>query len=588
MRFSFTRFFVVALAAALACSSCSGGMRLNPAAQSYAPSFVPALGPQAHAGKGVHFVVTFGAGEPAHSMEIQVWRVGGLAPVAARTLDITAKKNGCTATQCSTSVDLPAWDYWAAISTYAGTKRTGKTLSSGQAVAFTSAASGTTVDLTLDGTLASVEVAPGALGVTSTQASGLTIDGTRPLPLIAMGLDPAKAFIVGAGAPSFSATISGSGWKVTQPVKDAPDTLHVTSPSKKGSATLDVNGTQGKHKASAHVKLVNHLQTLMAFEGSLGTIVYAPPYTGTPASNTNGTCSDPLSAHFDGSSNLYVSASCESAGSEEMVKFAPPYSGEPTATFGKGTLGPPGESSTFVVNSGGDVFATPYESFDYDVTEFEPPYTAPPVTIGVGTLYPAAYALNAKNDLFVQSSGFGSNPPAVVEYAPPYTGTAIATISAGMPRAGSPGAIGLDPAGNLFAFGLGSDGYVVAIYAPPYKAGPSMEISGSSIPENVSSMTVDAAGNVFLFAPDQNEVVIYTAPYTGSPIVVSASGNEFKSMALDLADNLYLGHYYDTGPASSTVTAQSPPFKGAAYLTITKGLQYATGAYGPSWITLTP
>jgi hypothetical protein len=128
---------------------------------------------------------------------------------------------------------------------------------------------------------------------------------------------------------------------------------------------------------------------------------------------------------------------------------------------------------------------------------------------------------------------------------------------------------------------------VVAEYAPPYKGGPVTEITNGVEP-TVTSMALDGAGNLFVFYQNEAMVDIYSAPYKSAPIVVSVSGNTLTHMALDLAGDLYLGHYYTTGPAQATITAIAPPYKGAAYQTITKGLQYATNAYGPTWITLTP
>jgi hypothetical protein len=580
----FARSPVGALAVALLCASCSSGMQMTPLAPGVSGMTEQSLGLQTTHRKGVLFVISL-IGSPAASLDLSISRVGGLAPVAQKTIDLTSKSPGCTKTACSAAFDLPAWDYAATIAAYVKVNKGGKMLSSGQVVPFSIGASATTVNLTLSAALAHVDVEPGGLGESVSKDATFTIDGVRPRPLVVVALDAAKGIIVGPDAPALAATIDGAGWHVTKPAKDAPNTLPVTAPAKKGaSATLHVSATQGKHKAETEVKFVNHLQSLMAFEGSLGTVIFAPPYNGMPQTNTNGTCGEPLSAAFDGSSNLYVSAGCQSAGSEEIVKYAPPYTGAPTATMGQGTLGPPSESALCTVNATGDAFAAPLESFDYDVAEFKPPYTAPPVTIGTGTVYPTAYAINAKDDLFVQSSGAGSNGPSVVEFAPPYTAPAIQTITAGMPR-GS--AIALDPAGNLFVFGSGSTGYVVAEYAPPYKGGPVTEITNGVEP-TVTSMALDGAGNLFVFYQNEAMVDIYSAPYKSAPIVVSVSGNTLTHMALDLAGDLYLGHYYTTGPAQATITAIAPPYKGAAYQTITKGLQYATNAYGPTWITLTP
>ena len=576
------------VAAALAFAGCSGGGSTLPSIAS-APNAafgggIPSRDAVPHGARVVQFAIETGAGAPG-SMEVSISRIGGVTPVDVRTVDLTSRSHGCTKTQCIAQFALPAWNYAATIDTYADVNRGGKELSANQVFPFAVGSSNETLGFTFSGALASVAVAPGALGVTGSQLAGYTFDGVRLLPMEVVGLDSGHRAIVGVGAPHLSAKITGAGWRLSDSFKAAPNTVLVASPPHKGAtATLDVTAVQGKRTVHAAVKLDNHLQTLMAFEGTLGIVMFAPPYTGTPTSNTNGVCGEPLTAAFDGASNLYVSAACQNAGSEEIVRFAPPYNGAPAATMGQGTLGPAGDSSLMAVNARGDVFGVPLAHFNYDVAEFEPPYTAPPVSIGTGTVYPTAFAIDARDDLFVQSSGAGSAGPAVVEFAPPYTGTPIATITAGMPR-GS--AMALDPAGNLFVWGSTNSGYVVAEYAPPYKSGPVAEFTNGVMP-NVASMSVDAAGNVFLFTPSGGLVSIYGAPYTSSPITISITDSQLKSMTLDRTGALYLGHYYNSGPASSTITVTAPPFKGAAFLTITKGLQFATNAYGPAWLSLTP
>jgi hypothetical protein len=65
----------------------------------------------------------------------------------------------------------------------------------------------------------------------------------------------------------------------------------------------------------------------------------------------------------------------------------------------------------------------------------------------------------------------------VTEYAAPYTGTPITTISSGV---NGPYALTLDGAGNLFVGN--ASGHTVTEYAPPYTAAPTATITGVGDP----------------------------------------------------------------------------------------------------------
>ena len=78
-------------------------------------------------------------------------------------------------------------------------------------------------------------------------------------------------------------------------------------------------------------------------------------------------------------------------------------------------------------------------------------------------------AFDASNNLFVAFSGSST----VVEYAPPYTGGALQTISSGLV---DPVNVAVDQAtGNLFVANIETN--QVTIYAPPYTAAPFATLS---------------------------------------------------------------------------------------------------------------
>ena len=87
---------------------------------------------------------------------------------------------------------------------------------------------------------------------------------------------------------------------------------------------------------------------------------------------------------------------------------------------------------------------------------------------------PDAVVLNGTGDLFVANDGTNK----VTEYAPPYTGSPMATVN---DNVNGPVAMELDGAGNLFVVNEGNN--TVTEYAPPYTGSPIATMSGFSGPD---------------------------------------------------------------------------------------------------------
>jgi len=125
-----------------------------------------------------------------------------------------------------------------------------------------------------------------------------------------------------------------------------------------------------------------------------GTVTeYASPYTGTPTTISSGV-NGPWAVVLDDSGNLFV-ANCgdgcpgSGSGNGTVTEYAPPYTGTPT-TISNGvylpdSIGLDHAGNLFVANLLGGTIGT--------VTEYAPPYTGTPTTITNGMQGPAALLL---------------------------------------------------------------------------------------------------------------------------------------------------------------------------------------------------
>ncbi len=247
----------------------------------------------------------------------------------------------------------------------------------------------------------------------------------------------------------------------------------------------------------------NHLY--VANDGAGNVLAYAPPYTA--AGTVLGTVGNPVAIAIDNDDNLFVAAFGSGSGysvAGDLLEFAPASSTTSSATLGAGTFeGPRG----IAIDANHDVFAT--DQGTNSVYEFTPPYGAathiiPSVT---GNVY--AIALSPNCNLFITA---GAD---VLEYAPPYTGAPIATISSGLTN---PAALAFDAPGNLYV--SDSSTKKVNVYAAPYTNAPAASV-GLSPYAGPLGLALDAAGNLFVDDYNDSTIFEYAPPFSTSSTPVT-------------------------------------------------------------------
>jgi sugar lactone lactonase YvrE len=356
--------------------------------------------------------------------------------------------------------------------------------------------------------------------------------------------------------------VSGSGWSAAAPTATAPNTIAITPPGTNGAgatfaltaAYADATCSQSGTVCSTTFTMTNDLQTLfVANQGYRTVTAYLPPYTGTPTTISSGSTT-PYEIALDSANDLFVAN--DNGGSPPVLtlsKYAPPYTGVATAV-GSSQIG---SVMGLVLAANGDLFLA--DLGGNTVTEYASPYTGSAIeTLTPGAPY--ALALDSAENLYVaEFSG-------VSVYAPPYTGTPTTPITTGI---NYPYAMVFDAAEDLFVANVGNN--TVTEYAPPYTGTPTTISSGISEPRELA---IDGSGNLFVDNLDGADVTEYAPPYTGTPKTTIASTYPF-AIALDGAGNLFV-----TG-GDFNVLEYAPPYTGTP-TTITTGVEY------PEALLLTP
>jgi hypothetical protein len=409
-----------------------------------------------------------------------------------------------------------------AFTLYDGPNATGNVLGTGSATA-TVAGAPFSITVAIGGTVASVVLSAASnalvLGTSSSvtiaieakDSDGNTIVGSAAFasPVTLTDSDTSGSTTLSAtsiAAPGTTVTLSYNGGAVTG-----------------GSVTIGAGGTNLVAGNVTPLSLAvtggpcappattNHLY--VANDGGGNVLSYAPPYTA--AGTVLGSVGNPVAIAVDNANNLFVAAFGSSGGSSnsgDLLEFSPASNTASSAAIGYGTFrGPRG----IAIDANRDIFATDQGS--NSVYEFTPPsYSVatnviPSVT---GNVY--AIALSPSCNLFITAGAH------VLEYAPPYTGAPIATISSGLTN---PAALAFDAGGNLYVSDTSTR--VVNVYAAPYTGPPATTVHLS--PYAVAlGLALDASGN--LFVDDYSDSVIdeYTPPFstssTPTTVIPASSG----------------------------------------------------------------
>jgi hypothetical protein len=188
----------------------------------------------------------------------------------------------------------------------------------------------------------------------------------------------------------------------------------------------------------------------------------------------------------------------------------------------------------FVANCARGCFGT--SSVD-SIAEFAPPYSGVPTFITTGVVGPRAIAADASGNVFVANCGSCQlgTADSVTEYSPPFSsGSAPVVTIAGVP---APQTLLVDPRGNLFVASCGecvtgSIPDTVQEFAPPYSGAAS---TVSTAVTNPGPLAVDSANNLYVGNSNNTTVTIYASPYPLSTPIALNNGNGITSTPLGLA-----------------------------------------------------
>jgi hypothetical protein len=487
----------------------------------------------------------------------------GATQVVNQTVNLTPTSAGCSSTlastQCVLTLALSPGSYSVVVTTYDQLNAGGNLLSSGQNVAVTIVQGlANTVALTLSGVPARFLVAADGVIVTGNATTGFSVPGitTQPQPFTAIARDADGSYIVGAGAPALTFSVtSGAGWITTNPTTTLPNAFTVASPGSGKAATIaltaaysDATCSQPTAVCTASFAVANHAQTLFVAScgatgcgnGSDTVKVFAPPYTGTPTTITS-TISGPYAMALDWHQNLYVT----NLSSGQTTMTVPPYTAP--APYGHFSVG---QTIGVVVDAGLTLWESAYGG---NVYEYPVPYrNLAAQTITTSAPNPPSY-LDLAGNLWVADT---VGQAGIVELAPPTFLSRTARFSTGA----QPGCFKVGPDETVYAV-VPSTGSAF-ISHPPYSSlittslgtpydvtfdqlgheftadlnndisewdsggNPIMQITNGisysfgTMP-NCQVITTDAAGDLFSLNNGSNTVTVYAPPYSGTPITVT-------------------------------------------------------------------
>lgn len=170
-----------------------------------------------------------------------------------------------------------------------------------------------------------------------------------------------------------------------------------------------------------------------------------------------------------------------------------------------------------------------------------------------GAPLPFDVVFDHNQNMWVDESNQGNGPSTLKEFAPPYTGQAIASVTPGqfeIPR------IAFDNDENLFVTAGGVGGVNVSEYAPPYTGSPILSLNVGNV-----SVNLDADCNLYVGDINSFDMLEYAPPYTGSPIrtITNALFGLFGGTATDSHGDLWVGsggEVDEYGPTGTTKLVQ--------------------------------
>jgi len=240
---------------------------------------------------------------------------------------------------------------------------------------------------------------------------------------------------------------------------------------------------------------------------------YSPP---NPNSTQVTSLSDPgEDIEFDHQKNMWVSEMF----SRDISEYAPPYNGAPIFVSSK----PYGVPWGLAFDGADNLYVADFGYNRVDI--LAPPYTVIAAIISIPE--PQSIALDSNCDLWVTSGR-----TRVVEFKPPFT---LATSNTALTTIPIPGAsaLALDSHANLFVGTFMQPQDMVLEYAPPYTGAPIATVTSGI--GHVSGVDLDVNGNLFVSNYDLNTITEYAAPYTGPPV-------------LTLTDNVFTPSGVSFGP----------------------------------------
>ncbi len=433
------------------------------------------------------------------SMTIAVLQ--GTTNVLNQTLGLTPSSPGCTTslagTLCTISLSLAAGSYTASITTYDGANGTGNALSTAQSVAFTVTANqNNLVPLTLSGI-------PTAIHVASAGANAVDV----------LAQDADGNFIVGAGAPTFTASASSGPALATivQPTASHPNLISFVqaSPTVLGTETFAVAASYPAGESNA----CTQTGAVCSLSSALTAKVSAPMA---------------MVADYGNSLVLGYTLPLTSAMQPPAVSI------------------PLNNGGYLAEDASGNVFAASY-SIPTTVLEIPPPYTAATVTNSLGGENVKQIAVAPNGDLALANIA-GSVGGSL--YAPPYTAAPTA-LSNGLSR---PYGVAFDASNNLYFGNNGAS--TLTMLAPPYTGAPTtVSISAAANGLTVSGTT--------LFVNEYAAVDVFSLPLTASSTPMAkltrGIGTAYRS-AVDASGNLWVASISGGASNAGSIEEFTKPF----------------------------